>query len=335
MRRPRRSTRRVPGPGRTGTQTDRGGRPGAGSGPPAVGPRAVARASTVRFRVRGVRAAVHPSSPRPPPRRDRSARLRRTGCRKTTEVLPLLDAAIREDPLRERSRELLMLALYRSGRHAEALGRTSDCASCCPRSSGWTLATAAAHAGTRAPPRPDAPARGGSRRRGRGRRPQPVQGAATVRRGRRGGLLRARRPERPWSTACAPAPGSSRSWVRRGREVSVLAAGVVPRLAGTARSRVPMDGSSRRPARMPARWRTSRRWSAKATELPVGLADLLDGRAATPGDAADHAPRRAARHGDGPVRGAVHGHRGSVRRPVPPGARGRGIAGRAGRSPCS
>lgn len=36
-------------------------------------------------------------------------------------VVPLLEAAIREDPLRERSRELLMLALYRSGRHAEAL----------------------------------------------------------------------------------------------------------------------------------------------------------------------------------------------------------------------
>ncbi len=36
-------------------------------------------------------------------------------------VVPLLEAAIREDPLRERSRELLMVALYRSGRHAEAL----------------------------------------------------------------------------------------------------------------------------------------------------------------------------------------------------------------------
>jgi DNA-binding SARP family transcriptional activator/basic membrane lipoprotein Med (substrate-binding protein (PBP1-ABC) superfamily) len=37
------------------------------------------------------------------------------------EAVPMLNAAIREDPLRERSRELLMLALYRSGRHPEAL----------------------------------------------------------------------------------------------------------------------------------------------------------------------------------------------------------------------
>lgn len=40
---------------------------------------------------------------------------------RASEVVPILDAAIQEDPLRERSRELLMLALYRSGRHPEAL----------------------------------------------------------------------------------------------------------------------------------------------------------------------------------------------------------------------
>ena len=44
---------------------------------------------------------------------------------KTTSVISLLEAAIRDDPLRERSRELLMTALYRAGRHPEAL-RTYD-----------------------------------------------------------------------------------------------------------------------------------------------------------------------------------------------------------------
>ena len=38
-----------------------------------------------------------------------------------TEALDLLTAAVQDDPLRERARELMMLGLYRSGRHADAL----------------------------------------------------------------------------------------------------------------------------------------------------------------------------------------------------------------------
>ena len=38
-----------------------------------------------------------------------------------SSALSLAEAAVREDPLRERSREILMLALSRAGRHAEAL----------------------------------------------------------------------------------------------------------------------------------------------------------------------------------------------------------------------
>ncbi len=45
--------------------------------------------------------------------------------RRASRAVALLETAIREDPLRERSRELLMIALYQSGRHAEAL-RTYD-----------------------------------------------------------------------------------------------------------------------------------------------------------------------------------------------------------------
>jgi basic membrane lipoprotein Med (substrate-binding protein (PBP1-ABC) superfamily)/DNA-binding SARP family transcriptional activator/class 3 adenylate cyclase len=42
------------------------------------------------------------------------------------EVLPMLETAIREDPLRERLREVQMLALYRSGRHPDALRAYQD-----------------------------------------------------------------------------------------------------------------------------------------------------------------------------------------------------------------
>ncbi|HEU4356470.1 MAG TPA: AfsR/SARP family transcriptional regulator, partial [Actinomycetota bacterium] len=40
---------------------------------------------------------------------------------RSAQAMSVLETAIREDPLRERLRELLMLALYRTGRHAEAL----------------------------------------------------------------------------------------------------------------------------------------------------------------------------------------------------------------------
>jgi class 3 adenylate cyclase len=50
----------------------------------------------------------------------------RLGCGEHREVVGHLTGLVAENPLRERPRELLMLALYRGGRHAEALAAYRD-----------------------------------------------------------------------------------------------------------------------------------------------------------------------------------------------------------------
>ena len=50
----------------------------------------------------------------------------RLSCGEHGEVIAAITALVAANPLRERPRRLLMLALYRSGRHAEALGAYRD-----------------------------------------------------------------------------------------------------------------------------------------------------------------------------------------------------------------
>ena len=57
---------------------------------------------------------------------DRGALRRRAGARRSRELVPELEAVIAREPLREHLREQLMLALYRSGRQAEALRAYDD-----------------------------------------------------------------------------------------------------------------------------------------------------------------------------------------------------------------
>ena len=60
------------------------------------------------------------------------------------ELVPELEALVAEEPLRERRRRQLMLALYRSGRQADALAAYRAARARCSRSSGSSRAASCA-----------------------------------------------------------------------------------------------------------------------------------------------------------------------------------------------
>ena len=113
----------------------------------------MARAGAGRPRLRGVRADGRSAAWRSCGcRRSRSASRPSSRCGAHADVARELEALVAEHPLRERLRGQQMLALYRLGRHAEALETYRDARRASPTSSAWSPARSCASSSRRSSP---------------------------------------------------------------------------------------------------------------------------------------------------------------------------------------